>query len=142
VPGDDEPFHARVKRLASEQGLSVSKVGYLAYDPDIKGTNPDTFKSVMAGRRRVTIPLIEAVAGALGVPANVFPEYRLAQARRRLDEREVGLEEAVAMLEAVEQALMYPQGAELLESLEADRIAANAQPHPASPRGRRKTPAS
>jgi transcriptional regulator with XRE-family HTH domain len=103
-PNPVEPFPDRVKRLAAERGMSVAKLSYLAYDPDAKGTNPDTLRSVMAGRRRVTPALIEALARVLDVEPTEFPEYRLADVRRRLDEREVGLDEALRYLERIEQA--------------------------------------
>lgn len=100
-----QDFATSVKQLAAERGLSVAKVGYQAYDPSIKGTNPDTFKSVMAGRRIVTPTLIEAVAQVLDVPPEEFAEYRLALARRQLDEREVGLADALENLQRVEAAM-------------------------------------
>lgn len=105
MPGTTEPFADRVKRLAAGRSLSVSKLGYLAYDPDVKGTNPDTFKSVMAGRRSVNTALIEAVSSVLQIPPEEFPEYRLAVARRQLDEREVGLEQALETLSEIEDLL-------------------------------------
>ena len=95
-------FATTVKRLAQEKGTSVNKVGFSAYDPNVKGTNPDTFKSVMAGRRRPTIVLMRAVAEALGEPPQVFMEYRLAIARSLLDETGPGgLESAARYLGAL-----------------------------------------
>jgi uncharacterized Zn finger protein len=98
-------FAAQVKVLAAERGISVAQVGFQAYDPAVKGTNPDTMKSVMAGRRRPTPVLMEAVARVLDVAPDAFAEYRLALARNQLDEREVGLGAAVAHLERIEAAM-------------------------------------
>lgn len=127
-----EPFADRVKRLvANTEGMTVAKLGFVAYKPDVKGTNPDTFKSVMAGRRAVTPVLIEAVADVLDVEPNEFPEYRLARMRRALDEREVGLQSAVRMLDDVEDGLRR-QGVE--EFIEAAEEAARP---PDTPSGRR-----
>lgn len=104
-----EDFPTLLKRLAAERGVSVNRVGFEAYDPNITGTNPDTLKSVMAGRRRVTATLIEAVADVLDVEPQLFAEYRLAMMRQSLDERDppdgVGLEEALAQLSRIEEAL-------------------------------------
>jgi hypothetical protein len=104
VPVKD--FPTRVKELARDRGLSVAQVGYAAYDRNVRGTNPDTFKSVMAGRRAVTPALIEVVASVLAVEPDEFHEYRLAHARRLLDEREVGLDQALANLEELKRGLM------------------------------------
>lgn len=80
-----ENFASVVRRLAQEQGVSVNQIGFLAYDPDVRGTNPDTFKSVMAGRRKPTMVLMEAVAGVLEVDPGVFYEWLLERARETLD---------------------------------------------------------
>ena len=100
-----EPFRDRVQRLATERGLSTTQVGYLAYSDQQNGTSPSTFQKALRGERPLTISLVEAVADTLGVSPEEFHEYRLAVARRQLDEREVGLEQAIDMLEAVERAL-------------------------------------
>lgn len=101
----EEPFPDRLKRLAAARGLSVSKVSYMAWKPDLKGTSPNTLNSVMAGRRPVTAPIVEAVAQVLQVQPDEFPEYRLLMARRALDEREVGFEAALRALSQFESAL-------------------------------------
>lgn len=56
-----------------------------------------------------TTELIQTLAAALDVAPEEFPEYRLALARRELDEREVGLDQAVAMLTQIEAALRRPR---------------------------------
>jgi hypothetical protein len=102
---EPQGFAAKVKDLAAERGISVAQVGFQAYDPNVKGTNPDTMKSVMAGRRHPTPVLMEAVARVLSVSPDVFGEYRLALARAQMDEREVGLAAALANLERIEAAM-------------------------------------
>lgn len=92
-------FPTTVKQLAAERGVSVASISFEAYDRNTKGTNPDTMKSVMAGRRAPTPVLMEAIARVLGVDPDVFAEYRLAVARQQLDERVVGLDQALANLE-------------------------------------------
>jgi transcriptional regulator with XRE-family HTH domain len=105
VPEAEEPFVLRVRRLAAERGMSLERVGVEAWDQNIRGTSPNLFKQVIAGRRALKPALIEAVARALHVPPEEFPEYRLALARRALDENEVGLDEALELLSRIEGAL-------------------------------------
>jgi hypothetical protein len=100
VPPKD--FRTLVKELAAERDISVAQVSFQANNPKIKGTNPDTMKSVMAQRRHPTAVLIEAVAKVLDVPPETFGEYRLALARRELDERQVGYPQAIAHLDEIE----------------------------------------
>lgn len=102
---EPEPFAERVRRLAEAKDLSPTQVGYLAFKQDARGTSPATLQKVIRGERPLNVALLEAVARALDVPPEEFPEYRLAVARRALDEREVGLGEALDMLAAIEQAL-------------------------------------
>lgn len=101
---ETEEFAQRVRRLAEERGLSMSRLLHDAWDPHIKGTSPDLARKVISGRRALTPTLIEAVAKALDVPPEEFPEYRLAMARRQLDEAEVGLDQALASLERLASA--------------------------------------
>lgn len=100
-------FPERVKQLVKDRDdLSVSKLGYLAYKPDVDGTSPDTFKKVMRGERRLPLAMAEAVAEVLGIDAMEFHEYRLALARESLDEQgEGGLDAAVDQLTLIETAL-------------------------------------
>jgi transcriptional regulator with XRE-family HTH domain len=137
---EPQNFAARVKDLAAQRGISVAQVGFQAYDPDVKGTNPDTMKSVMAGRRHPTPVLIEAVARVLAVTPDTFGEYRLALARRQLDEREVGLADALANLERIEAAMQTrPRRAARRASVLEE---ASPQPHRGAAGARRTRKAS
>jgi transcriptional regulator with XRE-family HTH domain len=60
------------------------------------------FSKVKQGQRPATLDFLRGIAGALQIEPERFIEYRLAVARRQLDEREVGLEEAVRALERYE----------------------------------------
>lgn len=123
------PFPERLRRLAETRGLSVERVLLEAWNRDVKGTNPNTLKKVMRGERPLQLVQLEAVAAVLGVPADEFPEYRLALARRLYDERQVGLEQALANLSRLDEAL------ELAASLAVADAAA-----PASRRSQRDEP--
>jgi len=103
-----EDFPTRVRRLARERGTSITRLVHDAWDPQKRGTSPDLARKVLAGRRTLTPTLVEAVARALDVQPDEFPEYRLAIARRLLDEREVGLDTAVANLARAPQLATSP----------------------------------
>lgn len=77
-----------------------------------------------------------AILVALDVDPATFPEYRLALARRELDEREVGLDQALKMLETIEAAMRQdrPRNAHL----EAVHSPATGHRPPAGRPGRRK----
>jgi transcriptional regulator with XRE-family HTH domain len=55
--------------------------------------------------RARTIERLEALAATFDVPPQTFVEYRLAVARRELDEREVGFDQAVKTLKRIEPLL-------------------------------------
>ena len=57
-----------------------------------------TINALVHGELRPTMPAMEAVAKALHVRPEHFAEYRLAEARRRLDPEEVGVESALRYL--------------------------------------------
>lgn len=102
----EEPFPDRLRRLVKEKGTSMERVFIEAYDPTPRsGTSPAQMKKVMNGTRTITPHAIEAVAKALGVPPEEFPEYRLALARNQMDPSEVGLDQALKNLDRVEAAL-------------------------------------
>lgn len=105
-----KPFPEQLRHLAEQSGRSVGGVAYQAYSPDGRGTSPDTLRKVMAGKRKLNDALIEAVAEVLGVPPEVFVEYRLSKLRQSLDESVVGFSEAVARLELIEAALNVAAG--------------------------------
>lgn len=103
-----EPLGAKLRRLRVARGLSQEEVAFRMHDADGKATGG----AVGQFERGVTRPLprtVEAIAAALDVPAEGFAEYRLALARRLLDEREVGLEAALANYETVREVLGLPE---------------------------------
>lgn len=59
----------------------------------------------------------EWIASALDVEPMVFDEYRLGLARRMLDEKDLGLEQALANLEALRPALLAGRLEPLEEAL-------------------------
>jgi transcriptional regulator with XRE-family HTH domain len=126
-PPRTEEFRARARRLAGERNMSLERLAMEAWNPDVRGTSSNMLKEVLKGRRALKPHLIEAVARALGVPPEEFPEYRLALARTMLDEREVGLDQALAVLKRIERGL---QTAEPVSRREEQRTAASRQRAP------------
>jgi hypothetical protein len=136
-----DTFRETVKSLARARGLSVSRVGHAAWDPDVEGTSPETLKKAMENPkpglpppRRPPLALMEALARALDVPPETFAEYRLAKVRQLLDEQAVGLDQAAAHLEALVAALAVSQ-AEGLEDF-ARALEALGQQRAQAPAGR------
>jgi transcriptional regulator with XRE-family HTH domain len=113
LPGtapDPEPLAERLLRLRGKTSRSVLSRRTVAYDG--RGISEETIKAIENGTSaQPTIATIEAIAHALDVPPEEFPEYKLAVIRRQLDEREpphgVGLEQALSMLAEIEEALGY-----------------------------------
>jgi transcriptional regulator with XRE-family HTH domain len=106
-----EPYHERLRRLRREAGLSQPALFRV-----VEGVSLDTIRALerdpavrpATGRGRARYPsaaTLAALATALGVAPEEFPEYRLAKARERLDERAVGLDAALATLDRVQDGL-------------------------------------
>lgn len=102
------PFAARVQALVDRRGMSLNRLGNLAWDGVARsGTSPETLKRVRAGERTLHPQLVRAVAQALDPPVEpeLFPEYRLAMARQLFDERLIGLDQALENLRMLDAAL-------------------------------------
>lgn len=104
-PVPTPPLHERLRALREERGLSQPELFRRTV-----GVGFDTVRGIETPpegvRHRYPSPqTLAAIADALELPADSFPEYRLALARRALDERIVGLDEAVALLSEIERAL-------------------------------------
>jgi transcriptional regulator with XRE-family HTH domain len=100
-----ETLPTRLRRLRDEHGVSRSQLSRATVAYDGKGLAEVTIKAIENGTNRPGVQTIEAIAHALHIDPADFVEYRLALARRQLDEREVGLEQALAALRRFETAL-------------------------------------
>ena len=99
-----EVYWQRIRRLREERGLTNDKL-YLATGGEISTATLISIQndpaSVEGRRWRYPSPeTLEIVAKALGVEPTEFPEYVLAKARDRLDDRVVGLDVAMTNLQA------------------------------------------
>lgn len=107
-----EPYHQRLRRLRRERGLSQPQLYRLAEGVSfdmIRAMERDPARATSSSRppsRAPSADMLARVSRALGVPPEEFPEYRLAQARRALDPRAVGLDRALAALQRVERDLL------------------------------------
>ncbi len=107
-----EPYWVRLRRLRHARDLSQPQLYRLVDGVSldmIRALERDPQQVTTSRRSRSRYPsaaTLERLCRALGVPAEEFPEYRLAQARDRLDDRLVGLDRAVAALEPIEQQLL------------------------------------
>jgi transcriptional regulator with XRE-family HTH domain len=107
-----EPYWVRLRRLRNARGLSQPRLYRLTDDVSldtIRALERDPEQPTRSPRSRSRYPsaaMIERLCRALEVPPEEFPEYRLARARDRLDDRFAGLDQAVAALERIEQELL------------------------------------
>lgn len=107
-----EPYWQRLRRLRTERGLSQPQLYRLTQDVSlemVRALERDPAKATASPRSRSRYPsaaTLARICQALGVPPEEFPEYRLAAARDRLDDRVVGLDRAIASLEGIERQLL------------------------------------
>jgi len=85
--------------LRRERGWSRERLAHSAYAVDREGTSAAQIAAIERGVRRPSARTMAALAEAMEVSPTVFAEYRLALARHVLDERKVGLEQAMMNLE-------------------------------------------
>lgn len=86
-------------QLRKERGWSRERLSHQAFGIDSEGTSVAQISAIERGERRASARTMLAIAEALEIPPDSFPEYRLAVARIALDERQVGLEEAIGRLD-------------------------------------------
>jgi transcriptional regulator with XRE-family HTH domain len=118
-----EDYRARIARLRAARGMSLEDLAFEARSHAPKGTVSLSLiqKRLAPGSTAQPTPqMLEALAGALGVDPSEFGEYRLAKARQLLDEREHGLDDALATLTQLTDALRI---AAVRSATEAERRA-------------------
>lgn len=122
-----EPFGRKLRRLREQREISLERFAQLTvdHDPDGKGLTFGYVGQLERGTQRPNVKRMEFFADLLGIEPTEFIEYKLAMARRELDERAVPLEQAARTLDQTQAALRAMALEE--EAKEAERLARDAQ---------------
>jgi transcriptional regulator with XRE-family HTH domain len=95
-----EPFGDTLRSLMERRGLTYRALAEATRGLDGKGMTHAHINMLANGHDRPSLRAMELIAEACGVAPEHFAEYRLAAAMRELDPAEVGLEQALANLNA------------------------------------------
>jgi transcriptional regulator with XRE-family HTH domain len=90
------PITETLPALMSAQGISYRALAAQTrlVDGGGNGLSHSHLVNLAAGRDLPTRRVLELFANAFGLPPTYFVEYRLAELRRQLDERQVGFDAA------------------------------------------------
>lgn len=99
---DPEPLAAELKRIASEQGLSIDLLVERARDTDRAGYAGSSLREMLHGKRTLQLRAMVAFSKALDVDLTGNAEYRLRLVRYLLDETIHSPKVALANLESLE----------------------------------------
>ena len=77
---------------------------WMRFTATIPGVSYESLRKAVTGERDVSEDLMRRVAQALKVEPTVFIEYRLSQARRELDPKQVGWTRAAEALRQLEMS--------------------------------------
>jgi transcriptional regulator with XRE-family HTH domain len=93
-------FGDALRQLMGERGLSYRGLAAATRELDGKGVTHAHINMLANGHDKPSMRAMELIAQACGVQPTFFAEYRLALAMKALDPEEVGLEQALANLNA------------------------------------------
>ena len=99
-PTSNQPFGEALRALMSERGLTYRGLAEATRQLDGKGITHAHINMLANGHDKPSMRAMELIARACAVEPDHFAEYRLAAAMRDLDPTEVGLEQALANLNA------------------------------------------
>ena len=94
-----KPIEEQLREIREAKGWSRERLSHEAYSIDQDGTSYAQITAIERGNRRASAATILALAKALDVDPEIFPEYRLALARHLLDDTKVGLTQAMKNLD-------------------------------------------
>jgi len=96
------PFGIVLRDLVLEEGIvtGLGSPNWVAVADRLPGVHYETLRKAVAGERAPAPKLMETVASVFKVKPDVFYEYRLRQAQLDFDPKEVGVDKAIANLEA------------------------------------------
>jgi transcriptional regulator with XRE-family HTH domain len=95
-----EPFGDTLRSLMEQRGLTYRALAEATRRLDGKGMTHAHINMLANAHDRPSLRAMELIAAACDVAPEHFAEYRLAAAMRELDPAEVGLEQALANLNA------------------------------------------
>jgi transcriptional regulator with XRE-family HTH domain len=92
IPEADAPLTHTLPALMREHAITYRALAAKTQllDRAGSGLSHSHLANLAAGRELPSRRALELLATAFGLPASYFAEYRLAEFRRQLDEREVG----------------------------------------------------
>ena len=95
-----ERFGDALRALMEIRGVSYRELAEATHRIDGRGMTHAHINMLANGHDKPSLRAMELIAEACGVKPEYFAEYRLALAMRELDPTEVGLERALANLNA------------------------------------------
>jgi transcriptional regulator with XRE-family HTH domain len=96
----DRPFGEALRALMGERELTYRGLAAATRSLDGKGMTHAHLNMLANAHDKPSLRAMELIAQACDVPPEYFAEYRLAVAMRELDPAAVGLEQALANLNA------------------------------------------
>jgi transcriptional regulator with XRE-family HTH domain len=95
-PTADTPLTETLPALMRERGISYRQLAAQTrlLDRSARGLSHSYLVNLAAGREIPSRRALELLATAFKLPPDYFAEYRLAELRRQLDERQVGFDAA------------------------------------------------
>lgn len=103
---DAKPFGVVVRDLLIERGFvtGLGNPNWASFAQELPEVHYETLRKAVTGDRAPGERLMEQIAEALKVPPTVFYEYGLIEAQRQFDPKVVGNEQALANLQAWNEA--------------------------------------
>jgi transcriptional regulator with XRE-family HTH domain len=95
-----QPFGDALRALMDARQISYRALAEATRELDGKGITHAHINMLANGHDKPSMRSMQLIAEACGVEPDYFAEYRLAAAMRELDPTEVGLEQALANLNA------------------------------------------
>jgi len=97
----DQPFAVAVRTLMADAGLSFRALAAETrrHDPTANGISHGHLAQLAGGHQHPSQRALELLAATFAIDPEYFVEYRLAQLRHALNERQVGYEHALRTLQ-------------------------------------------
>jgi transcriptional regulator with XRE-family HTH domain len=100
LPASERPFGEALRTLMDARAMSYRELAEATRQLDGRGMTHAHINMLANGHDKPSVRAMELIAEVCGVEPAYFAEHRLAAAMRELDPAEVGLEQALANLNA------------------------------------------